>query len=175
MCDLVIQIFFCLRKPEKHINLGESVLPFLLNNNIADKNARILSVTTSCKVKFTWMAVSLFLGLWVLSCLMRGDGLFFFVLWQTRFKCVLKMLGKITYCASGGSDGWGGRTAASPQLFLHTRVLKHATVGWWQNVSLKPNMNSVRWGGGLGLFLLGWERITRGVCQLKDQQTCARC
>lgn len=51
--DLVIQIFFCLQKLEKHINLGENVLTFLLNNNIADTNLGILSVTASCKEKFT--------------------------------------------------------------------------------------------------------------------------
>lgn len=82
--DLVIQIFFCLQKLEKHINLGENVLTFLLNNNIADTNLGILSVTASCKEKFTWMVLFLFLGLWVLSCLIRCDGLSFVVLFVTN-------------------------------------------------------------------------------------------
>lgn len=32
-------------------------------------------------------------------------------------------------------------------------------------------MNGIRCGGGLGLFLLDWERVARGAYQLKYQQT----
>lgn len=53
---------------------------FLLNNSIAGTNSVIVSVASSYKDKFTWMAVFLFLGLWVLLCLIRGDSLSFVVL-----------------------------------------------------------------------------------------------
>lgn len=82
MSDLFIRIFFKLTG--KDYSSRRKCASFLLDNDIADTNPGILSFTSSCKEKFTWMAVFLFLGLWVLSCLIRGDGLSFVVLFVTK-------------------------------------------------------------------------------------------
>lgn len=109
MSNLFIQIFLCLRKLEKNINLGKNMLTFLIEQQYF-RYKSWNSVTSSCKEKFTWLAVFLFLWSRVLQCLIRGDGLSFVVPFVTnQIETHPKDAGEDTYGTSGDSDWWGRR------------------------------------------------------------------
>ena len=118
--DMFIQIFFCLRKLEKIINLEENVLTFFYWTTILQIQIQefCLSPLHAQRSLLEWLNFYFwdpeFCCVWLevmvsrlLSCM-----------WQARFKHILKMLQKITYGASGDSDQWGRRRAGGKKFYL---------------------------------------------------------